>query len=131
MPYYRSDPEHPLYQHAILDVLLAMGKQVEDFPWKTPPDVLRMSAAILEECYSCLKSKRKSKTIFDLYCMFMARAYLLFSEKDLLEGLLSDGRFIVSDFNIVGLAEVSVVRKRRALQNQRIDRTPHNGAGHP
>ena len=110
-PYYKRDPEHPLYAHAILDALLAMGKRVEDFPWRTPPQVLSLNADILDACHAFLKPKRTPRTLFDLRYLFMGRAYLLFSEEDLMQALLTDGRFIVS--HEAGLTEVSVVRTKR------------------
>lgn len=115
-PYYMKDPEHPLYAHAILDALFAMGKQVEDFPWKTPPKVLPLTREILDVCYAHLKPKRRPRTPFDLLFMFMGSAYLLFTEEDLLEALASDNRFVVSHDG--GIPEISVARKRRKTQNK-------------
>jgi hypothetical protein len=121
-PYYKRDPEHPLFAHAILDALFAMGKKVEDFSWTTPPEVLALNGGILDECYAHLKPKRSPRSLFDLRYLFMGRAYLLFSEEDLLQALLSDGRFLVS--NQEGLPEVSVVRQRRKSQNKPIAAQP-------
>lgn len=109
-PYYMRDPEHPLYAHAILDALLAMGKKVEDFPWRTHPEVLALNADILDACYAFLKPKRSPRTLFDLRYLFMGKAYLLFTEEDLMQALLADGRFVVS--HGAGLTEVSVVRTK-------------------
>lgn len=77
-PYYMRDPDHPLYAHAILDAILAMGKKVDDFPWKTPPAVLDMNEDVLDACCDHLKPKRTPRTLFDLRYLFMGRAYLLF-----------------------------------------------------
>jgi hypothetical protein len=114
-PYYMKEPDHPLYAHAILDALLAMGKRVEDFPWKTPPKVLPLTKEVLDVCYAHLKPKRLPRTPFDLLFMFMGSNYLLFSEDDLVEALSVDDRFVVS--NDGGLPEISVARKRRKTQN--------------
>jgi hypothetical protein len=121
-PHYKRTPGHPLFAHAILDALLAMGKKVEDFPWTTRPEVLALNGGILDECYAHLKPKRSPRSLFDLRYLFMGRAYLLFSEEDLLQALLSDGRFIVS--NQECLPEVSVVRQRRKSQNKPITAQP-------
>ena len=117
-PSYHRDSEHPLYQHAILDALLAMGRQVGDFPWKTPPKVLRMSDTILDECHRYLKPKRKPRPVSDLHIMLTGRAYLLFTEDDLLKGLMSDGRFNITNAHLSILAEVSVDRRKRKTQNK-------------
>jgi len=114
-PYYMKDPEHPLYVHAILDALLAMGKRIEDFPWKTPPRVLPLTKEVLDVCYTHLKPKRRPRTPCDLIFMFMGSAYLLFTEEELLQALVSDDRFVVSHDG--GLAEISVARKRKKTQN--------------
>jgi hypothetical protein len=45
----------------------------------------------------------------------MGKAYLLFTEEDLMQALLADGRFIVS--HGAGLTEVSVVRTK-GMKNQ-------------
>ncbi len=109
-PYYHRDPGHPLYEYAILEALFGMGKGIDDFSWQRPPEVLRMGDAVLDECYSYLKLKRKPRTVSNLYIMFIGRAYLLFNEFDLLQGLVSDGRFRVSNQDNCVFAEVSVVR---------------------
>lgn len=116
-PYYMEDPEYPLYAHAILDALLAMGKRIDDFPWKAPPKVLSLTKDVLDACYVHLKSKRQPRTACDLLFMFMGTFYLLFSEKDLLQALASDDRFVVSHDG--GIPEISVARKREKTQNKR------------
>jgi len=115
-PYYMKDPEHPLYEHALLDALLAMGKRIEDFPWKTPPKVLNLTKDVVDACYMHLKPKRKPRTAFDLLFMFMGNAYLLFTEEDLLDALTADERFVVSHDG--GPPEISVLRKRQKAQNK-------------
>ena len=109
-PYYMKDSEHPLYAHGILDALLAMCKQIEDFPWKTRPKVLPLTNDVLDTCYEHLKPKRVPRNPVDLYFLFMGSAYLLFSEDDLVEALSADGRFVVTYDR--GLTKISVARKR-------------------
>lgn len=108
-PYYMKDPEHPLYEHALLDALLAMDKRIEDFPWKAPPKVLNLTKDVVDACYTHLKPKRKPRTVFDLLFMFMGNAYLLFTEEDLLVALAADERFVVSHEG--SLSEISVRRR--------------------
>ena len=109
-PYYKQDPDHPLFAHAILKALIATGRTIKDFPWVTIPEVRVLGADILEACYEHLKVKRKPRTTFDLYYMLTGDAFLLFSEEELLQAILSDRRFIVSDPE--GMAEISVVRNK-------------------
>ncbi len=115
-PYYMKDPEHPLFAHAILDALLGMGKQIGDFPWKTPPKILSLTKEVLDACYAHLKPKKLPRTPFDLLFMFMGSHYLLFSEEELLQALSADERFIVSHDG--GLPEISVAQKRKQTQNR-------------
>jgi hypothetical protein len=114
-PYYMKDPEHPLYERALLDALLAMGKRIEDFPWRTPPKVLNLTKDVVDACHTHLQPKRQPRTVFDLLFMFMGSAYLLFTEEDLLTALSSDERFVVSDKG--GVPQISVRRKQRKAQN--------------
>ncbi len=109
-PYYHREPGHPLYEHLILEALFGMGKGIDDFSWRRPPKVLRMGDGVLDECYSYLKLKRKPRTVSNLYIMFIGRAYLLFNEFDLFQGLVSDRRFRVENQDLCVFAEVSVVR---------------------
>lgn len=108
-PYYMNDPEESVFEHAILDALLAIGKRIEDFPWKAPPKVMPLTKAVLDACYAFLKPKRRPRPAYELIVQFMGSAYLLFSEDDLVAALAADKRFSVSkDW---GPADISVVRK--------------------
>ena len=126
-PYYMDDPEHPLYEHAILDALFSMGKGTEDFPWKTPPKILKLTKDVIDVCYTHLKPKRQPRTPFDLFFMFMGSGYLLFTEEDLLDALTTDDRFMVSQTG--GCTDISVVRKQRKTQNKRVQGTRHKVSG--
>lgn len=108
-PYYIEDPEHPLFEYAILDALFAMGKRIEDFPWKKPPKLLPLTIDVLDACYTHLKPKRRPRAAYELMVMFMGAGYLLFSEEELVEALATDNRFVVSQDG--GLTDISVARK--------------------
>ncbi len=49
----------------------------------------------------------------DLRTQFITEGYLLFTEEDLLEALVNDGRFVVDKPDSVFWAEVRVARKKR------------------
>jgi hypothetical protein len=108
-PYYMNDPDEPTFEHAILDALLAIGKRVEDFPWKVPPGVIPLTQEFIDACYEYLKPKRRPRPAYELLYRNIGSAYLLFSEDDLVAALSADRRFLVTkDW---GSADISVVRK--------------------
>ena len=83
-PYYEADPEDFDFQHCILAALAGMGKAWEEFPWKSPLPVVKMSRGVLDECYRFLLPKRKPRSVWELYERFITRGHLLFSQDDLL-----------------------------------------------
>lgn len=111
-PYYIENPEHPLYAHAILDTLFSMGKCIEDFPWKVQPYVLELTKAVLDKYYQYLKPKRKPRSVTDLFYTYIGDGYLHFTDEDLLQALMDDGRFVVTCDNMWEPG-ISVVRKQK------------------
>jgi D-alanine-D-alanine ligase-like ATP-grasp enzyme len=95
-PYYEADAENFDLQACILNALAGMGKAWDDFPWKSPPPVIRMSDGVLDECYRFLRRKRKPRSVLHLYERFIPQGHRLFSEDDLLQELLADERFAVT-----------------------------------
>jgi hypothetical protein len=79
--YYEREPDNPIFQACILDALRAMGKGIDDFPWRFPPDVLRISDGVLEEFYRFLKPRRKPRTVLDLYTQFFYPRHICFSQR--------------------------------------------------
>ena len=60
-------------------------------------------------CYEYLKPKRKPRSIDDIVCHLIIKAYLTFTEDELLDLIKKDKRFnIIHDRNF---EEISVVRK--------------------
>jgi tetratricopeptide (TPR) repeat protein len=107
--HHRKHPYNEDFQYVILDALFALGKNEDDFNWIEKPVVLRMSEDILDACWEFLRQKRKPRSIIDLHTEFVTKGYLLFTKKDLLNGLLADARFMVEYSNEDWLfAEVSV-----------------------
>ena len=123
-PYYEHEPDHPLYQVCVLDALVAMGRGINDFAWRSPPDVLRISDGVLDECHRFLKPKRKPRTVSELYTNFLIKAYLLFSEEELLAELAKDDRFVVRNRHEGISTEVSVARKRTGRQAEGLHPPP-------
>jgi len=110
--YHREFPENIDFQHVILDALFLSGKDENDFNWTEKPVIFRMSNEILDICYKFLKTKKKSRTIDDLYFKFQIKGYLLFSVEDLLKKLLKDNRFTISKAEDGIFAEVRVTSKK-------------------
>jgi len=111
--HHRKHPGNTDYQHVILVALFALGKTEDDFEWLGKPVVLRMSQEIVDTCYEMLKRKRKPRSVIDLYTQFIMEGYLLFTEQDLLEALVTDGRFDVENSDSTFWADVCAVRKDR------------------
>ena len=110
--HHKHHPDNPDYHHVILDALYALGKTEDDFDWVERPVILRMSAEILDACYEFLRSKRKSRSINQLYTPFVMEGYLLFTEEDLLKALSEDSRFVVEGADAGLFAEVRVAGKK-------------------
>ena len=109
----KKHPWNTDYQHVILDALFALGKTEDDFEWLEKPVVLRMSQEIVDTCYEMLKRKRKPRSVIELYMQFIMKGYLLFTEQDLLDDLVKDGRFDVENQDSAFWAEVCAARKDR------------------
>ena len=111
--HHRRQPWNPDYHGVILDALYALGKTEDDFDWVQEPVILKMSTEILDACYEFLRSRRKPRSVNELYTRFVMEGYLLFTEEDLLKALLEDGRFVVEDADAGLFAEVRVSGKGR------------------
>ena len=111
--HHKHHADNPDYQHVILDALYALGKTEDDFDWLEKPVILRMSAEIVDACYEFLRSRRKPRSVNELYTRFVMEGYLLFTEEDLLKALSEDSRFVVEDADAGMFAGVRVAAKRR------------------
>ena len=87
-------PDHPDVQYTLLDALFATGKDEDDFDWVEKPAVVRFDNEVSNECHSYLKSKRKPRSVEDVYQIFLAKGYLLFTSEDLLKAMKTEQRFI-------------------------------------
>ncbi len=107
--HHRKHPDNEDYQYVILDALFALGKNEDDFNWIEKPVVIRMSEEIPDACWDFLRQKSKPRSIIELYSEFGMKGYLHFTEKDLLNVLQADERFMVEYSNEDSLfTEVSV-----------------------
>jgi len=111
--HHKHHPDNPDYHHVILDALYALGKTEDDFDWVQEPVILKMSTEILDACYEFLRSRRKPRSVNELYTRFVMEGYLLFTEEDLLNALLGDSRFVVENADAGLFAEVRVSGKGR------------------
>jgi tetratricopeptide (TPR) repeat protein len=111
--HHRRHPWNQDYQHVILKALFALGKTEDDFNWTEKPVVLRLSDNILDICYEMLKRKRKPRSLIELHTQLLLEGYLAFTEDDLLNALVNDGRFSVDNADSAIWAEVKKARKKR------------------
>ena len=111
--HHKHQPDNPDYHHVILDALYALGKTEDDFDWVHKPVILRMSTEIVDACYEFLRSRRKPRSVSELYTRFVMEGYLLFKEEDLLKALSEDGRFVVEDADAERFAKIRLAGKLR------------------
>lgn len=111
--HHKHQPDNPDYHHVILDALYALGKTEDDFDWVEKPVILRMSTEIVDACYEFLRSRRKPRSVNELYTRFVMKGYLLFTDEELLKALLEDSRFVIEEADARLFAEVQVARKAR------------------
>jgi hypothetical protein len=129
-PYYEADPESYDLQACLLAALAGLGKAWNEFPWRSPPPIVRMSDGVLDECYRFLQPKRKPRSVYGLYQLFIRRGHPLFSEDELLKGLLADGRFVVADQDTYPLVSVRRKSERGSRMRSRPQRATRHDAVH-
>lgn len=83
----------------MLDALFAIGKDETAIGWIIRPTVLGLSGDILDYCYNCLRTKRKPRTVYDLYLELYMEGYLAFDVDQLMDFLHSDNRFIFTEYD--------------------------------
>lgn len=92
-----KEPDNIDVQYSILDALFGLNKTENDFKWIEKPSVIRLNEESIDICYNLIKSRRKPKEVGFLYLDLYGYGYLTFKEKDFLEALLKDSRFIITD----------------------------------
>lgn len=94
---HKKYPDDPNTQYSLLEALMAIGKDENDFPWIIKPRVVKLDKSTLDYCYNYLKNKRKRITVSDLYLECYDKGYPMFRENQLMQFLRTDNRFILSD----------------------------------
>jgi tetratricopeptide (TPR) repeat protein len=87
---YADDPN---IQHSLLDALFAIGKDETAIDWIIKPTVLRLNNEILDYCYNFLRTKRKPRTVYEVYLELYSEGYPMFGDDQLMALLYSDNRF--------------------------------------
>ena len=114
-PLYIENPDNGNIEYSILDALYALGKSERDFEWVSVPEVIRLNNEVLDFCYDYLKGKRKARDLDDVYCQLIAKGYLTFNEEELLNHLISEGRF---EFQNEGSVHSTLVKVQRKSKNR-------------
>lgn len=91
---HKKYPDDPKIQHSLLDALFAIGKDETAINWIIKPNILRLDNNILDYCYNFLKTKRKPRTVHELYLELCCEGYPAFDDNQLMDFLLSDNRFV-------------------------------------
>jgi len=103
-----------MFQHHILDALFALGKSENDFSWRKPPAIVRLSSEVGDQCHEFLRRKRKPRPVRDLLHQIWTGDYIVFTDSELLEHLRADARFVIFDDAPYG-AEVKLAPKRKSI----------------
>mgnify|MGYP001478979852 CR=1 FL=1 len=99
--WHKKYPDNYDFNSVILDSLIALGKNEDDFEWVVKPNVIKISDELINECYKYISKNRKVNDIHDLYDFIYNKyneynEYLIFSKEALLKVLQKDKRFFVS-----------------------------------
>ena len=103
-PHLKIFPDNPDYQNVILDALFMTGRSEADFDWIVKPSIIRINAESLNSLYKYLLPKRKPRSIYDVYIHFVMEGYVCFTEKELLQALEKDSRFVMEPMEYVRVA---------------------------
>jgi len=90
---YADDPN---IQYSLVEALLAVGKDENAIDWVIKPAVLKLDKDTLDYCYSFLRTKRKPRTVSELYLGLYSEGYPMFNDDQLMLFLHSDNRFILT-----------------------------------
>jgi len=92
---HKKHPGDPDVQHSLLDALFAIGKDETAINWIVQPNILRLNNVVLDACYNSLRTKRKPRTVYDVYLELLSEGYVTFDTNQLINLLFSDNRFSV------------------------------------
>jgi len=94
---HKAYPDHQDIQFSLLDALFAIGKDENSVDWIERPIVFRLNSVVLDFCYEFLKRKRKTTTVYDLHIELYSQGYPVFDDKQLMQFLDKDKRFLIQD----------------------------------
>lgn len=94
---HKDQPERIDLQYLVIDALAAIGKTENDFHWIKKPVVIDLTEDLIDNCYRFLETKRKPRTIDEIYSRFICDGYIRFSREDLLNRIGEDARFIIDN----------------------------------
>lgn len=106
---HKKLPEDPDILYFVFEVLVASGKNEEDFDWVTRPEITNLTKETLDVCYNVLKPGHKSCSVDDLYKLFSDKGYLMFTQDHLLAALIKDDRFSVKNPDSLARARIHVM----------------------
>lgn len=96
---HKKYPDDLNIQHSLLDALFAIGKDETAVNWIVKPNILRLDGNTLDYFYNFLKTKRKPRTVQEVYLEFYNEGYLAFNDDQLMAFLHSDNRFSFTGSN--------------------------------
>ncbi len=105
---HKKIPEDPDVLYFIFEVLVASGKDEDDFDWVIKPGTLHLTGETIDMCYNVLKPGHKSCSLDDLFKLCSDKGYLMFSKEHLLTALIEDNRFRVKNQNSLSRAKIHV-----------------------
>jgi tetratricopeptide (TPR) repeat protein len=105
--------ENKDFQYTILDALFALGKNENDFEWIEKPVIIRLTQEVIDFCYQFLKPKRKPRSVNEIHMQFLTGGYITFSHKELLDALMKDERFVVSDHDGSPYSAAVIVARKK------------------
>jgi tetratricopeptide (TPR) repeat protein len=92
----------------IFEILVAAGKNEDDFDWEIKPEITHLDKATMDMCYNLLKPGHKPCFIDDLFTLFADKGFLMFSKEQLLSAIDEDDRFCVKHADSVSTTEIYV-----------------------
>ena len=84
-PVHNDHPDLDGFSHLILDALFGMGKTESDFKWISKPRIFLADGKTAEACHEYLNTKRKPRSVNDIYVHLILHGYLAFNEIELVE----------------------------------------------
>lgn len=111
-PLHRARPWDREVQYLMLDALFLLGRRETEYPWTSPPPVVRVGAELLDRCHRLLSREGRPATVFDLILTAAAEGYPAFQAQELLDALETDPSFTVRRSGLAAEGAVVVANRR-------------------